>query len=106
MRLTDLDPFWIVRDGERVGFSFISPTDPNWRQIVTVKHISIREQWALTNAERPGSAKQSQTGGYAWIINNGAPIAEASFKSLSVTPSVDGSKAGLWHGFITNGSIQ
>lgn len=29
MRLTDLDPAWIVKDGRRIGFTFISPTRIN-----------------------------------------------------------------------------
>jgi hypothetical protein len=31
--------------------------------------------------------------------------ADADFASLTVTPSLDGSAGGLWHGFITNGEI-
>ena len=106
MHLIDLDPFWLIRDGKRVGFSFISPTDPARRQIVTIERIQVREQWALTNAARADSAKVSQTGGFAWTINGGASIEDADFRTLTVSPSVDGSAGGLWHGFITAGEIR
>ena len=104
MRLTDLDPFWLVKDCRRVGFSFISPTAPQWRQIVTAEKLGTREQWALTNAARPESARQSQCGGFVWTILGG--IESATFETMTVTPSVDGSPGGLWHGWITNGEIR
>lgn len=38
-----------------------------------------------------------------WTVAGG--IENASFDSMSVTPSLDGSAGGLWHGFITAGQI-
>lgn len=38
-----------------------------------------------------------------WKITGG--IENASFETMTVTPSIDGSAGGLWHGFITNGQI-
>ena len=38
-----------------------------------------------------------------WTIAGG--IANASFETMTVTPSLDGSPGGNWHGFITNGDI-
>jgi hypothetical protein len=38
-----------------------------------------------------------------WDVIGG--IALANFETISVTPSLDGSAAGLWHGHITNGEI-
>lgn len=38
MKLTDLDPKWIIRDGLRIGFTFLSPAQSagmgpiRWRQ--------------------------------------------------------------------------
>lgn len=66
MKLTDLDPQWIVRDGKRIGFTFKSPTKPENRQ---------------------------------------SCFDAATFETMTVTPSLDGSAGGLWHGFITNGVI-
>ena len=39
-----------------------------------------------------------------WVVAGG--IEHADFSTLSVTPSLDGSQGGLWHGFITNGEIK
>ena len=103
MKLIDLDPFWLVKENRRVGFSFISPINPEWRQIVCSELIPMREQWQLTNNARADSACISQTGNFAWTIENG--IENASFENLTVTPSIDGSKGGLWHGWIREGNI-
>ena len=45
MRLTDLDPKWLVKDGKRVGFTFKSPIDPKWRQACFENPPPRREQW-------------------------------------------------------------
>lgn len=41
--------------------------------------------------------------GTHWAIAGG--IENAAFETLTVTPSLDGSPGGNWHGFITNGEI-
>src|SRR5947209_4318799 len=46
---------------------------------------------------------QGCTYGCNWQIAGG--IESAEFATMTVTPSLDGSKGGLWHGFITNGEI-
>ena len=38
-----------------------------------------------------------------WTVAGG--IENATFDTMTVTPSLDGSAGGLWHGFITNGEI-
>jgi hypothetical protein len=38
-----------------------------------------------------------------WQVAGG--LEAADFATLTVTPSLDGSAAGNWHGFITNGEI-
>ena len=103
-RLTDLDPFWLVKDGRRVGFSFVCPADSRWRQIVLAERVKTSEQWALTNAVRPHSAENTQTAGVSWTIAGG--IENASFDTMTVTPSVDGSAGGLWHGWIRDGEAR
>jgi hypothetical protein len=47
--------------------------------------------------------KQTAKTSFAWTIVGGIEI--ASFETMAVTPSIDGSPGGLWHGFITNGEI-
>lgn len=99
MRIIDLDPKWLVRDGKRVGFTFVSPTDPKWRQSCFVVAIPSREQWDIFGEDDVQGCKPT----FAWNVAGG--IERASFETMTVTPSLDGSKGGLWHGHITNGKI-
>jgi hypothetical protein len=108
MKLTDLDPKWLTRDGKRVGFTFLSPVgkqgNTHWRQsCFTVAGFSTMEQWEIF-----GQPDCQQTQGCnsacGWVVDGG--IDNATFETLTVTPSIDGSAGGLWHGFITNGEIR
>lgn len=105
MRLTELDPSWIMKDGKRVGFTFLSPTGKqgpiHWRQSCFVASPPTREQWALFGDD---ANVQGCTPGTAWRIAGG--IENATFDTMSVQPSIDGSAGGLWHGFITGGEIR
>ena len=121
MRLVDLDPRWLLKDGTRVGFIFLSPCErmrcdgaPNptpWRQTCFAVATPNQEQEAAINAAMAELADedgdfmlaQQCNSACGWTIAGG--IEEASFESLTVTPSLDGSAGGLWHGFITNGEI-
>lgn len=109
MRLSELDPQWLVRDGQRVGFIFRSPTNPQWFQSCLTTADGWRVQHELFNAALPGFGEHGWTKvqgcseGCAWTVAGG--IEHATFETLSVTPSIDGSAGGLWHGFITNGEV-
>jgi hypothetical protein len=112
MRLCDLDPRWLTKDGRRVGFIFLSPTRKNgpvhWRQTCFFEKTPFREQRALVWAEMADQADEDREFGnwqpckqdFAWKLHG-----EPNFETLTVTPSLDGSAGGLWHGFITNGQI-
>lgn len=112
MRLVDLDPRWLVKDGQRVGFIFKSPANPAFWQSCFLASPPRREQWALfvdalkgDDEDRGFGCSQVQgcSQGTHWTI---APeIATADFNNLTVRPSLDGSAGGLWHGFITDGQI-
>lgn len=102
MKLTELDPRWLIKDGRRIGFTFTSPTKVEWRQSCFVESFPTQEQWKLFDAqgfENTQGCKQS----CRWQIAGG--IESADFATITVTPSLDGSAGGLWHGFITNGEI-
>lgn len=99
MRLTDLDPKWLMKDGKRVGFTFRSPTDPRWRQSCFENPPPRREQWELFDEDDVQGCNPAAH----WTIAGG--IDSAAFETMTVTPSLDGSAGGLWHGFITNGDI-
>jgi hypothetical protein len=103
MKLIDLDPRWLVRDGKRVGFTFTSPAKPEWRQSCFVEKVSKYEQWGLF-AQQGFEQTQGCDEKCLWKVDGG--IESADFSTISVTPSLDGSKGGLWHGFITNGEIR
>jgi hypothetical protein len=106
MRLIDLDPQWLVKDGKRVGFTFFSPMQSSgmgksrWRQSCLVQPLSTDDQFEL-NGDAP---VQQCNPACQWTIAGG--IENASFETMTVTPSIDGSAGGLWHGFITNGEIR
>jgi hypothetical protein len=105
MKLLELDPRWLVKDGQRVGFTFISPTNPKWRQSCFVVMLPSREQWALFEAEHGEEwTVQGCKSTCAWTIEGG--IEAANFATLTVKPSLDGSRGGLWHGHITEGEIR
>lgn len=103
MRLVDLDPQWILHDGKRIGFTFVSPTDTSFRQSCFLASPSNRKQWELFADHGDGLEVQGCTPGTHWIIDGG--IDSATFETMTVTPSIDGSPGGLWHGFVTNGEI-
>lgn len=113
MRLTELDPRWLVRDGHRVGFVFKSPTNPQWYQSCVTVCTPLHDQEDLFNAALPDVAEKPEYAftkvqgcnqACAWTVAGG--IENATFETISVTPSIDGSAGGLWHGFITNGEVQ
>lgn len=118
MRLVDLDPRWLHNDaGARVGFYFISPANPRFRQSCFIAPTPHRDQFRTfwreagvldtdeDSRDRHLARQMVQPckPSAKWDIAGG--IEHATFETISVTPSLDGSAAGLWHGCITNGAI-
>ncbi len=121
MRLVDLDPRWLMEDGRRVGFIFISPCQhvdgghshppTPWRQTCFVSPTPHENQEPPINlamadlADKDGDFCWVQfcNPGCGWVVAGG--IENATFETMTVTPSLDGSAGGLWHGHITNGEI-
>lgn len=104
MRLVDLDPHWIMKDGLRVGFTFLSPSgkqgNTHWRQSCFIVAMPSDAQDELLGESRVQHCKPA----CAWTVTGG--IENATFETMTVTPSIDGIAGGLWHGFITNGDIK
>lgn len=107
MKLLDLDPQWLLKDGKRVGFTFVSPVQhehptrkTKWRQSCFPKPTSTDDQFKAIG-DAPVQLCNPSCG---WTIAGG--IDAATFETMTVTPSIDGSAGGLWHGFITNGEIK
>lgn len=105
MKLTDLDPVWLYKGGRRVGFTFISPNHPTTRMSCFPDPPDTSDQidmFEAAHGERSLVAPCNET--ERWSIAGG--IEAATFEAMTVKPSLDGSAAGLWHGFITNGEIR
>lgn len=93
MKLTDLDPRWFVleRGGPRVGVSFLCPHCRRERLAVAFHHAGHE---LIDDSYIRAHAPQTQ---HIWAMTGD------SFENMSLSPSVDASKSGHWHGFITNG---
>jgi hypothetical protein len=113
MRLLDFKPLWLNVDGKRVGFVFLCPHCQRCRLScfgVAMPRISgddPHESQCALFAQALGSAYEYDTvpckPGFAWTFN--PPIDVANFETLTITPSLDASHSGHWHGHITNGEI-
>lgn len=114
MRLVNLNPQWVMLNGRRIGFTFITPkkrvrsdgsTNPGVeRQSCFAEPTKMNVQLDLFDQMHGEDAiVQPCRQDFAWTIVGG--IESADFAVMSVTPSLDGSAGGLWHGHITNGEI-
>jgi len=98
MKLTDLEPAWLTPD----LFIFRKPTGGNnW---LTCKRVvmSRHEQYELIYEKNPqyvGKTVVTSVPEVAWKFEGN------DFNTLTVTPSIDASSSGNWHGFITNGEV-
>jgi hypothetical protein len=100
MKLTDLDPRWYVFEdgGPRVGLTFECPcclgTDKATRIGVVFHkqgHEAIDDAYIL--ARHPDEK--------IWTM-----VGPDNFSILTLTPSIDASHVGHWHGFVTNGEAR
>lgn len=100
MRLLDLEPRWLSPN----VFAFRCPhCQKVW---LTCKNVVMsnkdqRELAVAANLEPTGlrCGAVLMDAGCAWKWDN------ADFATMSVTPSIDASKSGHWHGRITKGEI-
>lgn len=98
MRLVDLDPRWVKHfsDGPRTGFSFWCP------------HCGTQRLAIPFTPTMPDGILQAL--GVAWpnpYVNKGncwQRVGE-TFENMTLSPSIDASALGHWHGHITNGEI-
>ena len=99
MKLDDLDPRWwcFENGGPRVGLTFICPHCQEIRLGIAFHHRgheAIEDQYIRAH----GPAGNDD---HIWTIESGE-----DFHNLTLTPSIDASKSGHWHGFITDGQIR
>lgn len=105
MKLTDLSPVWLLKDGGRVGFVFRCPLEidnPMRLQSCFFSPTAREEQWdifAANGITDEACIVQGCNPVQKWVWNG------LDFDALTVTPSINGAPGGNWHGFITNGEI-
>lgn len=105
MRLTDLDPKWIAHGGDpHAILAFRCPHCQKVWVTCTATAIPTRDQWAAWETVWPNAEDRADIVGCkktcAWTIK-GAP----DFDKVTITPSIDGSESGHWHGHVTDGAI-
>ena len=109
MRLTDLDPRWLIRDGVRVGFVFRCPVRGHKGHWLSCFFAPTPEgdQEALICAELGEDAMCAQCNeAHGWRTEPSGQQATAEFASLSIHPSINGGELPYgWHGHITGGAI-
>ncbi len=99
MRLTDLEPrFFVVGDSPHpVGITFKCPHCPNSGQ-----RLAIAIHMDGTNFDPdPENDQQFRTDEKVWTVTGGD-----SFENLSLSPSIDASSSGHWHGYVTDGEAR
>lgn len=107
MRLAELDPRWILRDGARVALAFRCPHCRKVWLTCTFVALKLGEQLKLTDEQIPdGSGDVVPCKALAWKLAPGQKIETASFDSLTVKPSLNAGASGHWHGHITAGKID
>ena len=105
MRLTELHPQWLSPD----VFIFRNPTGgTHW---LTCKRVPmrIRDQRRLVYGDYMDSATKTEWFERIVVMTNpdSAWRFEGNdFETLTVTPSINASASGDWHGFITAGEIR
>lgn len=97
MRLVDLNPLWLHRH----VFVFWCPHCRTTLLSCKNAIMSRWEQYDLFTARFGYMSIVACKPEYSWGFADGA-----KFETMSVTPSLDASAAGHWHGHITKGEIK
>lgn len=111
-KLTNLDPRWLTDGNRRIGIMFKCPEGDGTRgyQTCFFYECCYKEQREAVWRAAADLADENKyfgdwqpCGPFAWSLGD-VRIEDANFETLTVTPSIDGSRAGNWHGHITNGA--
>jgi len=125
LRLTDLNPQWLEKDGQRVGVLFMCPCCQQawltcfWVKLPTWGEEGHSGEWTgqmgcVRRAFKKAKLYRTKRRPNGWRESNTVPCDETcqwkwngkDFDAMTITPSLDASKSGHWHGFITAGAIQ
>lgn len=100
MRLNELNPKWIAlkENGDAIGVTFLCPhcrqvhVGVYFAQPVDIDGVlGIDPSLPLFIAQHPENLYWQRNGD--------------TFEALTLTPSIDTSQHGHWHGFVTNGEV-
>jgi hypothetical protein len=96
MRLADLEPRWFALEngGPRVGLTFDCP---HCRQVRLGVSFHRRGREAIDDGYIHARSPSTE---HIWALDG------ADFEDLTLSPSIDASASGHWHGFITNGEVK
>jgi len=102
VKLVDLNPHWYVLEdgGPIVGLSFQCPhcpADKAIRLCIAFHHhgrAAMDDQYILAHH----GANDTQ---HIWDLRG-----QDDFSTLTLSPSIDASKSGHWHGFVIGGEIK
>lgn len=100
MRLTDLEPRWYSARGDhaRHGITFNCPCCVGTER---ASRLAVATHVDGTNFDpEPDKPQTFRAGETVWAITG------STFEDLSLSPSVDASQHGHWHGHIRNGLIE
>jgi len=97
VKLTELAPRWFrIADLDHVGLTFNCPHCRTQRLGVVFHHAGRELVENASILARHGAADEN----HIWNL-----VGAEDFNSLTLTPSIDASASGHWHGFITNGEV-
>lgn len=118
IKLIDLEPQWLERDGTRAGFMFRCPhCRTEWltcfRKKMRIFGDEVDKPWRWTGQmgyirealDRIGLLDQMENAVVPCEFDTVWKFSGDGFHNLSVTPSINAEKSGHWHGHITNGEI-
>jgi len=104
MKLTELEPRWYGLDGVVCGMSFLCPHCKKERLGIAFHHAG-RE--VMEDTFIKAHSPQTQ---HIWTITGDAVefdgMEHLGFDHVTLSPSVDASLTGHWHGFIQDGEIM
>lgn len=101
MKLTELNPRWGI-DADIVisGTEIHDPDRHGMAVTFDCPHCAGAVRLAVWIANPIDGKPPTDSATYLWQRTG------ESFEDLSLSPSIDASKHGHWHGFITNGEIK
>ena len=96
MKLADLNPQWFAEPGRQgQGLNFNCPC-PKCSAIPngSPQQLRVLSVWFANPLDGQGS-----------YLNAGWQRVGETFETLTITPSIDASKSGHWHGWIRDGEV-